>query len=62
MKTRLQVSLDGDEADALTRLAACKLRDPREQIRWFVRRKLVKLGLLSPETEQKQAGRAEEAA
>ena len=46
MTTRLQVSFDREEAEALARLAASELRDPRDQIRIVVRRELERCGYL----------------
>lgn len=51
MTTRLQVSLNRMEADALANLAASELRDPRDQIRLVVRQELQRRGLL-PATRQ----------
>lgn len=48
VSTRLQVKFTKVEADALARLAASQLRDPRDQIRLIVRRELQRLGLLPP--------------
>jgi hypothetical protein len=48
--TRLQIRLDRDEADALARLAASELRDPRDQIRLMVRRELKQGGWLPANT------------
>ena len=46
--TRFQISLNKDEAEALARLAASELRDPRDQIRLVIRRELERLGLWPP--------------
>ena len=43
-------ALEQDEADALGRLAALELRDPRDQARFLVRHKLIRLGLLKQES------------
>lgn len=45
----LRVTLSPQEADALAKLAYSKLRDPRDQIRWLLRRELQRLKLLKPE-------------
>lgn len=44
---KLQITLEGREADALAELAARELRDPREQVRFILRRELEQHGLLS---------------
>lgn len=58
MTTRLQVTFDRMEADALARLAAAEYRDPRDQVRFVVRRELERCGLLSP-TDLSEAGQSE---
>ena len=50
--TRLQVTLSMPEADALARLAAMELRDPRDQIRLVVRQELARRGLLGQDGGQ----------
>jgi hypothetical protein len=42
----IRFRLVGDEAQALRRLSAEELRNPREQIRYILRRELVRRGLL----------------
>jgi hypothetical protein len=49
MTIRLMINLNSDEAEALARLAASELRDPRDQIRFVVRCELERQGLLHPE-------------
>ena len=54
---RLQVVLDSTEADLLARWAANDLRDPRDQLRWILRRELERRGLL-PDNEKSADGDA----
>jgi hypothetical protein len=49
MTIRLMINLNSDEAEALARLAASELRDPRDQIRFVVRCELERQGLLHSE-------------
>jgi hypothetical protein len=49
---KLQVSLDSYEAEALARLAAAELRDPREQIRFILREELRRRNLLPAEIRE----------
>lgn len=43
---RLQVTLDKNEADLRAQWAASEMRDPRDQIRFIVRERLIERGLL----------------
>jgi len=47
---RFQISLDSDEADILALLAMSDLRDPRDQVRYILRREFERLGLLKSKT------------
>ena len=47
MATRIMITLEPDERKALYELSKMKLRDPRDQIRFVIRRELVQLGLLN---------------
>lgn len=42
---RLQVTLEKDEADLLAQWAALEMRDPRDQIRFIIRERLIERGL-----------------
>ena len=48
METRMMVMLDAVERNALSEWAQTELRDPRDQIRLFVREALERRGLLEP--------------
>jgi hypothetical protein len=48
--TRITVSLERTEKSALMKLAMAELRDPRDQLRYVLRRELERLGLLQPIT------------
>ena len=52
MAYRLMVTLEEDEAEALARLAFAEMRDPREQIRYWVRQELIRRGVLKTNHEQ----------
>ena len=55
---RLQIGLSMTEADALTRWANSELRDPRDQIRFLLRRELQRRGLLSDsDAHDEQSGK-----
>ncbi len=59
MAYRLMVTLEEDEAEALARLAFAEMRDPREQIRYWVRQELLRRGALKINLEQSSEGPAE---
>ncbi len=46
MVTRMMVTLEGKEPDALATMARMALRDPREQLRYLLQREARALGLL----------------
>jgi len=48
MACRLMITLEEDEANALARLAWAEMRDPREQVRYWVRQELMRRGALKP--------------
>jgi len=45
--TKLMVTLENTEAEALAQLAYAELRDPREQLRLILRQELARRGLLN---------------
>ncbi len=49
MYTRLMVTLTGDETNALMHIAEEELRDPREQLRLFLRQEMERRGFLKSE-------------
>ncbi len=49
MVTRIKVTLEGNEPDALATMARKDLRDPREQLRFLLRREAQAMGLLPDE-------------
>ncbi len=49
MMTRIMVTLEGNEPAALATMARKDLRDPREQLRYLLRREAQALGLLPDE-------------
>lgn len=51
---RLQIALDPTEADRLAALAASQLRDPRDQVRYILRRELERVGMLPDAQEPAQ--------
>jgi hypothetical protein len=53
MVTRLIISLDGEERNALNELSQKELRDPRDQIRILLRLELERIGLLKSTTKMK---------
>jgi hypothetical protein len=55
MYTRLMITLNGDEANALMHIADQELRDPREQLRLFLREEMRRRGFLKPEQERMAA-------
>ena len=46
MKTRISVPVSVEEREALRALAHFEMRDPREQMRYLLRRELVNRGIL----------------
>ena len=52
---KLVISLDGDERDALVRLAERERRDPRAQAALMIRRELERQGLLPAEAQFQSA-------
>jgi len=55
--TKLMVSLENTEAEALAQLAYAELRDPREQLRLILRQELARRGLLNtPASTLEQVG------
>lgn len=47
MTTRLTITLEPSERNALDELSINELRDPRDQIKIILRRELIRLGLLN---------------
>ena len=58
---KVYVVLDDHEAEALTTLAQCELRYPKEQIRLLVREGLQKRGLLKAEQKEQAPCRTDSA-
>lgn len=52
---RLMVYLDSEETNALAAASRIEMRDPREQIRWYVRRSLQDAELLPRDNDLKSA-------
>jgi len=46
---RFQIVLDAEEASALSKWANSEYRDPREQVRFVLRRELIRLGWIPSE-------------
>ena len=46
---RFQIVLNSEEADALNKWANSEYRDPREQVRFVLRRELIRLGWIPSE-------------
>ena len=57
---RLLVTLPDEEARGLFRKSGAELRDPREQIRFWVREKLHECGLLDASEVQKEGEEREQ--
>jgi hypothetical protein len=58
MMTRIMVTLEGNEPAALATMARKDLRDPREQLRFLLRREAQAQGLLSSESSIGKNGKA----
>lgn len=54
---KLQITLESQEADALAEWAASELRDPREQVRYILRRDLAQRGLVTKSTVRQDTGK-----
>ena len=57
---RFQITLNKDEADALARICNDELRDPREQVRLWIREELTRRGLLPAVARTPTPGPAKE--
>mgnify|MGYP001095059517 FL=1 len=60
MVMRLQIALTSLEADGLLKLANADLRDPREQMRFILRKELERAGLLVLDSQSREEQPAEE--